>query len=923
MILRGYFLAATLAKNMFDMAAVGTDMLRHVFDNAQYRHIDFAEHLDAFARVKQSNVLGRGNDYRAGDTRLLRKCQLDVAGTRGHIDDKHIESSPQRLLHHLHQRATSHRPAPYHRRRGAGQVTDRHGSQALGGHRHEGVAINHLGLHRIGYAQHLGQARAIDVGIEDADGLAFARQGQSQVDSSRGFANAALAGSHRNDMFYLTQTGLYCRFRHVFSARAKFSANENNRQKRYSCRPLTNPGVTVSMSQTRRQILVTSALPYANGSIHLGHLVEYTQTDIWVRFQKLRGHECYYVCADDAHGTAIMLKAEELGLTPEQLIDQVKAEHTRDFADFLIEFDNFHSTHSEENREYAEYIYQRLRANGHIATREITQAYDPEKNLFLADRYIKGTCPRCKTEDQYGDNCEACGATYSPNDLLDARSALSGAEPVPRQSTHYFFTLPVFADFLRQWTRAGHVGEEIANKLQEWLDAGLQEWDISRDAPYFGFEIPDAPGKYFYVWLDAPIGYIASFKNLCDREGIDFDRFWRADASTELYHFIGKDIVNFHALFWPAMLTSAGFRTPTKVCVHGFLTVNGKKMSKSRGTFINGRTYLDHLNPEYLRYYFAAKLTSGVEDLDLNLEDFVQRVNSDLVGKVVNIASRCARFITRGDGGRLSTTCADDTLWQQAVAVGESIAQHYEARDFGKAIREIIAVADSANEYIAAREPWKLAKDPEQATEVQNVCSLAINLFRVIMIYLKPVLPGMAQQAEEFLNDELRWDSAIEPLLDHQINDFKPMLQRVEKDRVEAMVKASQEAAPVKSTEAQPTDDANTTEALAPEINFDDFIKVDLRVARIVKAQHVDGADKLLQLTLDIGNSTRNVFSGIKSVYAPEDLEGRLTVMVANLQPRKMRFGVSEGMVLAAGDDEGGIYLLAPDSGAQPGQRVT
>ncbi len=675
------------------------------------------------------------------------------------------------------------------------------------------------------------------------------------------------------------------------------------------------------MSSAHREILVTSALPYANGAIHLGHLVEYIQTDIWVRFQKTRGHECYYVCADDAHGTAIMLKAEELGVSPETLINTVKAEHERDFADFLIRFDNYHSTHSEENRVLSEEIYRRLNANGHIATRQITQAYDPEKSLFLADRYIKGTCPKCKTEDQYGDNCEACGATYAAVDLIDAQSAISGATPVARESTHYFFTLPDFTEFLKAWTRAGHVADEIANKLSEWLDAGLQEWDISRDAPYFGFEIPDAPGKYFYVWLDAPIGYMASFKNLCDREGIDFDRFWQKDVSTELYHFIGKDIVNFHALFWPAMLHSANFRTPNKVCVHGFLTVNGKKMSKSRGTFINARTYLEHLDPEYLRYYFAAKLSASVEDLDLNLDDFAQRVNSDLVGKVVNIASRCARFITSGHDSLLAPTVSNTELWQQAVAAGEAIAAHYEARNFGKAIREIMAIADAANEYIAAQEPWKLAKESGRETEVQGVCSLAINLFRILMIYLKPVLPAMADQAQDFLNDELRWDTPIKPLCNHRINAFKPMMKRVEKDRIDAMVTASREelAAPA-------VIDNVKSEPLAAEINFDDFMKVDLRVARIVSASHVEGAGKLLQLTLDIGGETRNVFSGIKSAYRPEDLEGRLTIMVANLQPRKMRFGLSEGMVLAAGDgsgDNGGIYLLAPDSGALPGQRVT
>jgi len=670
----------------------------------------------------------------------------------------------------------------------------------------------------------------------------------------------------------------------------------------------------------RRKILVTSALPYANGSIHMGHLVEYIQTDIWVRFQKLRGHECYYVCADDAHGTAIMLKAEQLGITPEALIDQVRAEHQQDFSDFLIKFDNYHTTHSEENRYFASLIYTRLRDKGHIATREITQAYDPEKNLFLADRYIKGTCPKCKTDDQYGDNCEACGATYAPTDLINPVSAISGATPVEKSSTHYFFKLPDFADFLKAWTRAGHVQPEVANKLGEWLDAGLQEWDISRDAPYFGFEIPDAPGKYFYVWLDAPIGYMASFKNLCDKLGLDFDEFWGPHSNTELYHFIGKDIVNFHALFWPAMLANADFRTPSEVCVHGFLTVNGKKMSKSRGTFINARSYLDHLNPEYLRYYFAAKLSASVDDLDLSLDDFIQRVNSDLVGKVVNIASRCAKFISKGNDGVLSNTIADPALWQRAAGAANGIAEHYENREFGKAVRDIMALADAANEYIAAKEPWKLAKEAGREQDVQDICSLGINLFRVLMLYLKPILPAMAEASEAFLNDELNWQGEPQPLLGHRIDNFKPLMQRVEKEKVDAMLDASKEA--LAAASSKPLTGPLVDEPLAAEIGFDDFIKVDLRVALIVKAQPVEGADKLLQLTLDIGGETRNVFSGIKSAYNAEDLEGRLTVLVANLAPRKMRFGVSEGMVLAAGDDKG-IYLLSPDSGAQPGQRIT
>ena len=671
---------------------------------------------------------------------------------------------------------------------------------------------------------------------------------------------------------------------------------------------------------SKRQILVTNALPYANAALHLGHILEYTQTDVWVRFQKMRGHECYYVSADDAHGTAIMLKADEKGISAEQHIADMRTIHEADFKDFLIGVDNYHSTHSEENRVFSELIYNRLKANDHIAKRSITQAFDPEKKLFLADRYVKGTCPKCKTDDQYGDNCEVCGATYSPVDLINPVSVISGATPIEKESVHYFFKLPEFTDFLKQWVNSGTVQKEVANKLGEWLDSGLQEWDISRDAPYFGFEIPDAPGKYFYVWLDAPIGYMASFKNLCEREAIDFDHFWEKDSSTELYHFIGKDIVNFHALFWPAMLNSANYRTPTKVCVHGFVTVNGKKMSKSRGTFINARCYLDHLNPEYLRYYYASKLSGSVEDIDLNLEDFIQKVNSDLVGKVVNIASRCAKFVTNGNNGILSSTIENQALWNQVSGAKDSIANHYENRDFSKAIREIMALADLANEYIAAKEPWKLNKDPDQQQKVQDICSLGINMFRVILTYLKPVLPSMAEAGETFLNDSLTWGSVNQPLVKHQINPFTPLMQRIEKERVDAMVEASKQELPkaIDPIISGPLAD----EPLADEISFDDFIKVDLRVALIVKAEHVEGADKLLQLTLDIGGETRQVFSGIKSSYDPQSLEGRLTVMVANLAPRKMRFGMSEGMVLAAADKKG-IYLLEPDSGAQPGQRVT
>ena len=671
------------------------------------------------------------------------------------------------------------------------------------------------------------------------------------------------------------------------------------------------------MSQPR-QILVTNALPYANAALHLGHVLEYTQTDVWVRFQKMRGHECYYVSADDAHGTAIMLKAEEKGISAEQHISEMRKFHEADFKDFYIGVDNYYTTHSEENRDFSELIYNRLSANGHISQRSIIQAFDPEKNLFLADRYIRGTCPKCKAEDQYGDNCESCGATYSPLDLINPVSAISGATPIGRESVHYFFKLPEFSEFLSEWINSGTVQREVSNKLSEWLDSGLQEWDISRDAPYFGFEIPNAPGKYFYVWLDAPIGYMASFKNLCEAKNLDFDCFWNKDSKAELYHFIGKDIVNFHALFWPAMLKSADFRTPTKVCVHGFVTVNGTKMSKSRGTFINARTYLDHLNPEYLRYYYASKLTNTVEDIDLNLEDFIQKVNSDLVGKVVNIASRCSKFITN-ESGVLSSRIENEALWDQVTGVADSIANYYENREFGKAIREIMAQADSVNEYIAEQEPWKRNKDQDQKQQVQDICSLGINLFRIILIYLKPVVPAMAEAGEFFLNDKLSWESIKQPLLSHKINQFKPLMQRVDKDKVEAMVSASKEETnPEKKASSGPL----SVNPIASEISFDDFMKVDLRVARIINAEIVEGADKLLKLTLDLGGEKRQVFSGIKGSYDPEKLKGQLTVTVANLAPRKMRFGISEGMVLAAADEEG-IYLLEPDSGAKPGQRIT
>ncbi|MFL6964786.1 methionine--tRNA ligase [Pseudomonas alvandae] len=676
-----------------------------------------------------------------------------------------------------------------------------------------------------------------------------------------------------------------------------------------------------------RKILVTSALPYANGSIHLGHMLEYIQTDMWTRFQKHRGNQCIYVCADDAHGSAIMLRAEKEGITPEQLIANVQAEHSADFAEFLVDFDNFHSTHAEENRELSSQIYLKLRDAGHISTRSVTQYFDPEKKMFLADRFIKGTCPKCGTEDQYGDNCEKCGATYAPTDLKDPKSAISGATPVLRDSQHFFFKLPDFQQMLQTWTRSGTLQDAVANKLAEWLDSGLQEWDISRDAPYFGFEIPGEPGKYFYVWLDAPIGYMASFKNLCDRTPeLDFDAFWAKDSTAEVYHFIGKDIVNFHALFWPAMLEGAGFRKPTGINVHGYLTVNGQKMSKSRGTFIKARTYLDHLSPEYLRYYYAAKLGRGVDDLDLNLEDFVQKVNSDLVGKVVNIASRCAGFIHKGNAGLLVAGNAAPELTDAFLAAAPGIADAYENRDFARAMREIMALADRANAWIADKAPWSLAKQEGKQDEVQAICALGINLFRQLVIFLKPVLPLLAADAEAFLNvAPLTWTDHQTLLSNHQLNEFKPLMTRIDATKVQAMIDASKEdlAASQTDTGGPSGNGELAKDPLSPEIDFDAFAAVDLRVALIVKAEAVEGADKLLRLTLDIGDEQRNVFSGIKSAYPdPAKLEGRLTMMIANLKPRKMRFGMSEGMVMAAGPGGEEIYLLSPDSGAKPGQRI-
>jgi methionyl-tRNA synthetase len=672
----------------------------------------------------------------------------------------------------------------------------------------------------------------------------------------------------------------------------------------------------------QRKILVTSALPYANGSIHLGHLVEYIQTDVWVRFQKMRGHECHYVCADDAHGTPIMLRAQNEGITPEQLIADVSKEHQADFADFAIGFDHYHSTHSEENRELASQVYLKNRDAGHITTRTISQAYDPEKEMFLPDRFIKGECPKCGAADQYGDNCEACGATYDPTELKNPVSAVSGATPITKDSEHHFFKLGDFEQLLKDWTQGGHLQTEVSKKLSEWFESGLQDWDISRDAPYFGFEIPDAPGKFFYVWLDAPIGYLASFKHYCEQNNINFDEFLKADSTTEMVHFIGKDIIYFHALFWPAMLQGAGFRLPNSIFAHGFLTVDGKKMSKSRGTFIKARTYLDHLNPEYLRYYFAGKLGAGIDDIDLNLEDFQSRINSDLVGKVVNIASRCAGFIKKRFEGKLAETLSEPALFDEFTAQAEHIATRYENREFGQAMRDIMALADKANQYIDDKKPWALAKEEGKDQEVHDICTMGINLFRVLVAYLKPVLPVTVEQAEAFLNiDSLTWADINTPLLGHEINKFKPLMTRIESDKIDAILEASKQTMTAES-EPKPAPVDSNIDPIADEIQFDDFAKIDLRIAKIVNAEHVEGADKLLQLTLDIGLGEKNVFAGIKSAYQPEDLIGKLTVMVANLAPRKMRFGLSEGMVLAAGPGGKDLFILNPDEGAQPGMRV-
>ena len=681
-----------------------------------------------------------------------------------------------------------------------------------------------------------------------------------------------------------------------------------------------------------RRILVTSALPYANGSIHLGHLVEYIQTDIWVRFQKMRGNECYYVCADDTHGTPVMLRAEQENIAPEALIERMQREHLQDFTGFHIAFDNYYSTNSEENRVLSRDIYCRLRDAGLIDIRTIEQLYDPQRDMFLPDRYIKGTCPKCHAEDQYGDGCEVCGTTYTPTELINPYSAVSGATPVTRESEHHFFRLAECQAFLKKWTglEGGHqpLQPEARNKIAEWFEAGLKDWDISRDAPYFGFEIPGAPGKYLYVWLDAPIGYMASFSKYCQDHHIDFDAFWNPGSNTELYHFIGKDILYFHALFWPATLHFAGYRTPDKIFVHGFLTVNGQKMSKSRGTFITARSFLEHLDPEYLRYYFAAKLSDRVEDIDLNLDDFILRVNSNLIGKYINIASRTAGFISKRFAGRLAATLAaeDKALLKRLQSRSSAIADCYEQRRYSEAVREIMDLADEANEYINAWKPWELARDDKQTQRLHQVCTTSLNVFRILTLYLKPILPQLSNKIEAFMNiTPLDWEDVDSLLLDHVIHPYSHLARRIENSSVDAMLADNRSESQTDSHSPHRHGEAQQTgqEEHPPMIEYDDFARIDLRVARIIRAEQVEGADKLLRLQLDIGNDeTRQVFAGIKTRYSPDELQGRLTVVVANLAPRKMRFGVSEGMVLAAGPGGEEIWLIAPDDGASPGMQV-
>lgn len=675
-----------------------------------------------------------------------------------------------------------------------------------------------------------------------------------------------------------------------------------------------------------RKILVTSALPYANGSIHLGHMLEHIQSDIWVRYQKLRGNKVTYVCADDTHGTPIMIKAKQLGKTPEELINEVSAEHKADFKNFEINYDNYYTTHSEENKFLSSEIYNKLKSKGFIVSKTISQLFDPKQEMFLPDRFVKGTCPKCKAKDQYGDNCEVCGATYSPTELIDPYSTISGAKPELKDTTHFFFDLPKFEPVLKDWIAKGAIPEEMANKLNEWFDSGLQQWDITRDAPYFGFEIPNEKNKYFYVWLDAPVGYLGSFKNYCSTHtDINFDEYLDTQSNCEMYHFIGKDILYFHSLFWPAMLNGADLKMPTKLFIHGYVTVNGAKMSKSKGTFIKASTFLKFFSPETLRYYYAAKMNNKIDDLDLNLEDFVSRVNSDVVNKLVNIASRTGNFITKRFEGKLANTITENEIFANFYNAKEKIESLYENREYAKAIKEIMTLADIANKYIDDKAPWTIAKNPNENDKLLEICTNSINMYRILITYLQPVMPSLSAQSAEFLNTTINWDEVTTPLVNHSINQFKPLFKRIELKQVEAMIEASKEDL-AKASEQPKTDtkvkENNLEEPLAPQITIDDFAKVDLRVAKIIKAEEVEGAAKLLSLELDLGNEVRHVFAGIKSAYKPEDLVGRLTVMVANLQPRKMKFGLSEGMVCAAGPGGKDIFLLNPDSGAQPGMRI-
>jgi len=683
-----------------------------------------------------------------------------------------------------------------------------------------------------------------------------------------------------------------------------------------------------------RRILVTSALPYANGPIHIGHLVEYIQTDIWVRFQKLRGNDCRYFCADDTHGTAIMISAQKNGVSEDEFIAKMSQEHQQDFAGFGIEFDNYGSTHSDENRELCAEFWQSLRDQGLVIEKDVHQLFDPEKKTFLADRFVRGTCPKCKSENQPGDNCSKCGAAYTPAELIDPKSTLSGTTPELKTAKHLFVQLEKLHGFLDQWTQSGqHLQEEVANYLKgHFLHDELRDWDISRPGPYFGFEIPDSPGDYWYVWFDAPIGYIASTWQWCKANGQDLATWWK-NPETEVHHFIGKDITYFHTLFWPGMLKTAGFNLPTKVHIHGFLTVDGKKMSKSDGTFVKGATYLKHLDPAYLRYFYASKLGPRLDDLDMNLEEFADKINSDLIGKVVNLASRTAKFVEKTG---LSAEYPDDGgLFEKGAAAGEQIAKAYEDCDLNKAMRLILELADAANPFIEANKPWELRKDPANAQKLQDVCTVGLNLFRQIVVYLAPVLPQLAEQTGELLNDPInRWDQAQTPLTGTEVNKFKHLMKRVEVDKVKAMIDDSKEEAaaeaPAENNQAQETaakfnDSAQplADEPMAEQCTIDDFVKVDLRVARVLSAEQVPEARKLLKLTLGLGGDHRKqVFAGIKAAYNPEDLVGRLVVMVANLKPRQMKFGLSEGMVCASGPGGEEVFLLSPDEGAKPGQRI-